>query len=150
MIKQHQLYRHEPHNGIYGDCLRTALACLFDLPAHEVPHFYQHQVEREGYVAHVQVGMWLAERGMAQVISHWDGEFHSLDWVLGMQRVNNPDAYYMLGGTSPRGFNHGVIGRGGRIEWDPHPDGTGLVAPLNTGFWEITYFVPLSLMAVSP
>jgi hypothetical protein len=94
MKPQKQLFRHEPHNGIYGDC-------------------------------------------------------HTLEELLRYQGATNPDAYYLMGGCSPRGTNHTVICLGGGLEWDPHPDGGFLVGPLDHGFWEITYFVPLALTKVA-
>lgn len=36
-----------------------------------------------------------------------------------------PDVW-ILGGMSPRGFTHAVLGDAGGVLWDPHPDRTGL------------------------
>src|SRR5690606_6329025 len=36
-----QLLGHDPDNGIYGDCMRTSIAALLDLPPQEVPHFFE-------------------------------------------------------------------------------------------------------------
>ena len=38
MTPQNQLHKHDPANGVYGDCGRTAIACLLDL--HPSPHFW--------------------------------------------------------------------------------------------------------------
>lgn len=39
MIPQHQAFRHDPDNGVYGDCARTAFATLLGVPRDDVPHF---------------------------------------------------------------------------------------------------------------
>ena len=39
MRPQQQKFKHDPANGSYGDCFRTALACILDLDRDEVPHF---------------------------------------------------------------------------------------------------------------
>lgn len=40
MTPYKQLYGHNPDQGIFGDCFRTALGCLLNLPPEKVPHFY--------------------------------------------------------------------------------------------------------------
>ena len=40
MTPQTQLNKHDPANGVYGDCGRTVIACLLDLHPSEVPHFW--------------------------------------------------------------------------------------------------------------
>lgn len=38
---QYQMFRHDPENGIMGDCYRTAVACVLDKPIHVVPHSHE-------------------------------------------------------------------------------------------------------------
>ncbi|CBA14749.1 hypothetical protein XALC_0204 [Xanthomonas albilineans GPE PC73] len=59
--------------------------------------------------------------------------------------IRNPDIRYLLCGMSPRGTNHTVIACGGGYDWDPHPDGGFLVGPLTSGYYEITFLLPLSM-----
>lgn len=33
-----QLYRHDPANGVYGDCWRACIASVLELPIEDVPH----------------------------------------------------------------------------------------------------------------
>ncbi len=37
MLQHRQLFLHEPERRSFGDCHRTALACLLNLPPEEVP-----------------------------------------------------------------------------------------------------------------
>ena len=38
MTPHKQLNRHRPEEGVFGDCYRTAIACLLDLRPQDVPH----------------------------------------------------------------------------------------------------------------
>lgn len=145
MKPQKQLFRHEPQNNIIGDCHRAALASVLDLPIHKVPHFAQLEQETPGYTFWGGVREFLASRGLVAVDHYWDGAVFALADLLRWQGSINPSAYYLLGGTSPRGFPHTVVGLGGEIVLDPHSDNTGLSAPLENGFWHTTYFVPMAL-----
>jgi hypothetical protein len=149
MIPQKQLFRHEPHNNIIGDCHRAALASLLNLQILEVPHFAQLELERPGYDFWGGVRQFLTERGLAAVDHYWDGALFALDDLLNWQEAINPNVYYLLGGLSPRGFPHTVIGLGGEIVLDPHPDNTGVNSPLENGYWHTTYMVPLELTQVA-
>ena len=39
MTPYKQLNHHDPDNGIIGDCYRTAIACLLDLPPDALPNY---------------------------------------------------------------------------------------------------------------
>ena len=134
MRRQKQLYRHEPFKGIHGDCHRTALACLLDIPVEECPHFIGEAVERQEWMARgtlleplnwqVAQEEWLNERGYttADIVFDGDGGCR-LEDIFGFMQARNPHTYYLLGGRSPRGTNHTVVCCGAGFEWDPHPDG---------------------------
>lgn len=143
MIRRHQLFRHEPHNEIFGDCHRTAIACLLDLEPWEVPHFVQLDKTRPGYRWEDGQAEFLAHRGLFAVDIFFDGA--SLEGVFGFMQSRNPKAYYLLGGMSPRGTDHTVICCGGGFDWDPHPEGGFLTGPMSHGFFEITFLLPLAM-----
>jgi len=143
MIQRHQLFRHEPHNEIYGDCQRTAVACLLDIEPHRVPHFVQNHYTRPGYDWQAAMEDFLNQHGYTFTDVQLNGEA-TLEDVL-QTRTFFPDHYYILAGKSPRGTNHVVIGLGTRIAWDPHPDGGGLIGPLDYGVWEMTFIQPLAM-----
>ncbi len=148
MIRHRQLYRHDPDNGIYGDCHRTAIACLLDLKPQDVPHFYELKVEAlqrgEEYEWRAEVERFLNGKGYTQADITYSS---NLDDLFRYMDLLNPRTLYLLGGTSPREFNHTVICRGGGFEWDPHPDSDFVNGPLDNGIFEITFLLPLSMVA---
>jgi hypothetical protein len=147
MIKRHQLFRHEPHNEIYGDCHRTAIACLLDKEPWEVPHFVGelYTTSRTDYVVDLEVDKWLEQFGLFQAHIHFNGEV-GLDAIFQYMRMWNPYTFYIMGGTSPRGTPHSVICRGGGFYWDPHPEGGFLPRPYtDDGLYQLTFLLPLSM-----
>lgn len=160
MKKHKQLIRHNPDKDEYGDCHRTALACLLDLDdPRAAPHFIGtfEQLKKRGtnFAWHEAQERWLNDLGYTTVdIVFGDGgedkSRELLDGVFKFMGNRNPRAYYLLGGTSPRGTNHIVVCCGNGFEWDPHPDGGFLVGPMDHGFYEVTFILPLSMKAKTP
>ena len=62
MTPHKQLIKHDPENGQWGDCGRTAIACLLDLHPSDVPHFWEGP-ERADRDPETECRKWLAERG---------------------------------------------------------------------------------------
>lgn len=120
MTPYKQLFLHDPDNDLIGDCHRTAIGCLLDLPPKEVPHFAVGENSIE------EAKKWLESKGYCLVMFPMD---LPIDQILYNQEFYNPNTYYMLTGTSPRGTAHVVICCGGAIVHDPHPEGGGLVGP---------------------
>ncbi len=68
MKVQKQLFRHKPAEGIYGDCHRTAIACVLDMDAKDVPHFMDGKAfSGEAENAHDRAEAWLNARGIATI-----------------------------------------------------------------------------------
>lgn len=140
--------------GQYGDCHRTALACLLDLESPEdAPHFIG-EYERlkasdpdTDYCWQAEQEKWLNSLGYTTVDVSYNGEA-KLEDVFSYMQARNPEALYLLGGTSPRGTNHSVICHGGGFYHDPHPDGGFVQEPMDNGFWEITFILPLLMKEV--
>ena len=61
-----QLYRHDPENGVWGDCYRTAWACLLDLEPEDVPHFCEGFTDDGAATA--KLDAWLRERGLCRYV----------------------------------------------------------------------------------
>lgn len=144
MIERKQLLRHEPHNEIYGDCNRTAIACLLDKEPWEVPHFAQLWATTPGYDWKAGQREWLRFWGFGLVTFVYPND---LDSMFAFMRDWNPRLNYLLSGTSPRGFSHTVICSGGGFRWDPSPHGGFLVGPLDSGFYELEILVPISQLS---
>lgn len=131
-----QMYRHEPHNEIFGDCYRTCLACLLHLESWQVPHFAQIEWTDPACASMDTIAeAWLGERGLAQVVTHYNAV--ELKELLRYMGNMNPDIYYILSGKSPRGTDHSVIACGGAIVHDPCPDGGGLTGSMSNGTYEV-------------
>lgn len=146
MIRRKQLFRHQPHLDLLGDCHRTAIACLLDKEPWEVPHFYQKELTTPRYDPEKEIAKFLATHGLMGIDIHFNGEA-GLEGVFGYMDMWNPDVYYILGGVSPRGTNHSVICRGGGFEWDPAKDGGFLVGPLDNNYFRLTFFTSLAMRA---
>lgn len=141
MIKRKQLFRHDPANGVYGDCHRTAIGCLLDLEPDQVPHFGSDYTDSDAF--HRRETEWLASQGWCAVSCAWQA---SLKVVLRGQEIMNPGVYYLLGGKSRTGCGHTVIGCGGEIVWDPSLDDSGIIAPFDVdGLYWVTWLVPIAM-----
>lgn len=131
-----QEFRHDPENGIHGDCGRAVIASLLGLPLSAVPHEHR---EMTGAEFNASIDAFLKSRGVTRI---WLG-FHAesveqaADWAS--QWSNG--MHFVLMGTSPRGTNHVVIGHEGKIVHDPHPDGGDLVGPTDNGLYYVEWLV---------
>lgn len=147
MIPQKQLYRHDPENGVYGDCHRTAIACLLDFPVEEVPHWFEGipadtpEDERCEMALKLEVE-WLASHGLRLINIAYPGEL-SLEEVLQCQQYQNPGIRYLLGGTSVNRCGHTVICLGKSIVHDPSLDAEGdghtIAGPMDDGLWWVSF-----------
>lgn len=155
-MKQHiQTTRHDADADEYGDCHRTALACLLDLnDPREAPHFIgtHEALKKRGEEFDWQGAQeqWLNGLGYttADVVFGDGGEdrdLTGLHGLLGFMQARNPHVLYLLSGVSPRGTNHVVVCHGGGFYHDPHPDGGFLVGPMDHGYYEVTLLLPLSM-----
>lgn len=136
MTPQYQTIAHDPGNGRYGDCHRAALASVLDLPMEDVPHICDGMPLPDEFV--LREREFLRSQGLAPISVPYGGE--DVEEVLRCVGALNPGLYFLIGGKSPRGFDHTVVGFNGRIAHDPHPDGGGVVGPMSDGYIWITYF----------
>ena len=89
--------------GIPGDCMRTAVASLLELPPEAVPHFAL--FERDWFSA---FSLWMTNHQLALSPQGDESEPH------------------LALGLSPRGVQHIVIWANGECIHDPHPSRAGL------------------------
>lgn len=106
-------------DGRPGDCWKTCIASLLDVPLDEVPHF----LELEG-----EDGWWV---GTQMFIKKHLGQDTELRWWLSLEEVPKDikvPGYLIAAGDSPRGdFQHAVIASvAGDTVHDPHPSRAGL------------------------
>jgi hypothetical protein len=130
-----QRFRHNPEEGVCGDCYRTAIACIMDKEPEEVPHFYP-SPDTTSEQFNDLVDNYLKTQGLIRFISWYTC---SLDEVLASVGGNNPNCYWILSGTSPRNTEHAVVCLGGNIIHDPalNSDSIPFVGPCANGSWQV-------------
>ena len=141
MTPHKQLFLHDPDNGVWGDCYRTAFACLLDIEPERVPHFCHEGVPAE--IANGLLGEWLKRRRLTYFQVLYPGEYGLKEILTTMENVN-PDVYYILGGKSKSGVAHVVICCNDEIVHDPSRNNNGIVGP-DEGYYWITVLIPIRL-----
>ncbi|RUW39153.1 hypothetical protein EN739_24440 [Mesorhizobium sp. M2A.F.Ca.ET.017.03.2.1] len=133
---QKQLFRHAPDKGIFGDCYRTAVACILDLDPDQVPHVHRLITGAEqGEI----IDRFLAEIGVTRLSIPFT--------VEGVQAALDSAALWSKGlpclfsGTSRNGTGHVVVAHGGKIICDPSQDDSGIVGPMDDGFYWVEWLV---------
>lgn len=139
MRPQTQAFRHDPANGVHGDCYRTALAVLLGKDRDEVPHFLHDGCDALDF--NDRIAEYLATLDM----QHFSIPLQADDAKAAMVYLSacSPDVPCILSGMSPRGTCHAVVVLNGSMVCDPHPDGGGLVAPCTDGYFWIELATPL-------
>ena len=133
---------HTPKEGIIGDCFRCCIASLLDLYADQVPHFCDYDWKDTSGRWFTDLNKWLAPRGLSYIeMPVADGGSDSVAKWLSAVIPFGFDAYHILGGKSPRGFDHAVVARNGAIIHDPHPSRAGLVGPQSDGAYMLGLLV---------
>lgn len=138
MTPRKQTFIHRPEAGVFGDCARTCLAALLEVPNEEVPHFLWDNPS--GDVFNLRVDIWLALQGLTRVIFTFPKEA-TFDDLMHYLAHMNPDVYVSLVGQSSLGCNHIVLTLNGKIVMDP--SGNGIVGPADDGFWYIETYQPI-------
>ena len=105
MIPHTQTIFVDDPRGIPGDCMRTAVAALLDLPTEAVPHFALFSEPGAWFDAFT---LWLKGRG------------------LGISPRATPDVECLALGMSPRGVEHIVVMGPNGLVHDPHPSRDGI------------------------
>ena len=119
--------------GLVGNCWQTAVACILDIDPDVMPsQMVLDRCERQpdGSVKRVGPGYNNAlqaylqrHHGLAYVELHMPVEAYSYLSISG---------YHLMTGTTVRsaemdGMRHVVVGRDGKVVWDPHPSRAGLL-----------------------
>lgn len=140
MRPQKQKNRHNPAEGLIGDCHRTCVAMILDLDREEVPNWAEAAGD-DGALFRRLSEDWLRAYGYATVHIPFTDTWKSVGNY--MLRVN-PGVYYILGGESRSGVNHSVVAVNDIIAFDPSLSDAGIVAPCNDGYYWVTVFVPIA------
>lgn len=145
-----QLNAHKPAEGLYGDCFRTCIGCLLDMPPEDVPHFFDGANEENNGSQWQALGEWLAGRNLAiatfPVAAAGDDVpataiiKHICEW--------NKDISMLLFGKSKTGVDHVVIIRNGEIFHDPSFLNNSVVGPASNGVYTVALLIPLAMTKV--
>ena len=115
-----------------GECVRAGYASLLGLPLEAVPRF-----DPEANAATGGVPQQFRERQFLRGLGLLLVEVSSGDDdrpLPGEVLASAPPVFHPMTGLSPRGFSHRVVGHGGRVVHDPHPDRTGILYCNIVGF----------------
>lgn len=112
-IKQTKIHKVDPDGAIIerGNCYAACWASLLEVPLEEVPAFEDLPDDGSWWIETIK---WLKDKGL--VLHYFPSD------------EAPTDTYVMACGPSPRGpWGHGVIYLDGKLVFDPHPSGEGLV-----------------------
>ena len=138
MTPYKQVYRHDPENGIYGDCQRTVVGCLLNIEPEKIPHWLDLGADPDAYDNwRANMDAWLAGCGLGYVSIPYDSSNHSQESILTNFGLHNPGINHIFVGKSRTGVSHCVIARDGEIVHDPSLDNVGIVGPCDDGFYAI-------------
>ncbi len=137
MRRQKQRFAHNPAQGSFGDCLRTAIACVLDLDRDEVPHFNDGSSDTEK--CGERANAWLASHELVLIAVPYPGEMPMAE-LLAQQEILNPGIHFLLSGMSRTGVNHCVVATSKGIDWDPSLADAGIIGPCDDGNWWLDFF----------
>ena len=110
--------------GKRGNCLSAVFASLMELELNEVPHFFENIKEGEQdvrkalHIFNREVKNFLYSKGYFFL----ELEASNLEEIIPQMR-----GFFIVGGKSPRGYNHAVIYTSEGLAHDPHPEGGGVI-----------------------
>lgn len=133
--EQHQRYTdttaayHEGADVVPGDCWRTVLACLLEVPRDDVPHF-AHLYPAEGTLEWWDASVaWVRTTRPGWTLGCWRRPEHGWGSIYSPEAAVFAPDRVILTGPSPRGaWNHSVLvyEATGELAHDPFPGGTGV------------------------
>jgi hypothetical protein len=138
------MFKHDPANGIYGDCWRTVIACLLDKPVDTIQH--EHKPYDGGEQTAIVRG-YLQGLGLDLfTIAYEIKTLEDVQSVMDIMQANNPRVYYMMSGMSRTGVNHVVICKGDKIVHDTSLTNSGIIGPQDNGQLLIEIIVGLGAL----
>ena len=150
MTPYKQLFPYDPKNGMIGDCYRTAIGCLLDMPPQDVPHFigdvttYDEETDTcETGDALPAIQAWLRLRGLCVISIGFNCE--EVQHVLDVLQSQNTIGWYcLLGGKSSNGTDHVVVCKDGYIVHDPSLTDSGIVGKESDGYFWVLFLCGVS------
>ena len=119
--------KHDPDNGIYGNCQQLCVAAILELPLSEVPHFLADGDAGDEW--RIKQDNWFRSRGEAYIVISFAEDPRPF------MALNNPNIYYILGIKSPIA-DHSVVALNDKIVYDPNGYYQEEIEPCSDGyFW---------------
>lgn len=131
-----QMFQHAPEEGIYGDCFRTAVACVVECDPADLPH--EHRA-MSGDDQGAAIDAWLQARGVIRIGIPFVAE--DVAEALRTCAAWSKGLPYLFVGRSRNDANHVVIGLGDAIAHDPSQNDSGIVGPTDLGFYFCEWLV---------
>ena len=130
------------NGGQNGDCFRCCIASILELPARNVPHFYQN-VANGGYTTPEEdrrVVAWFQALHMSYFETGYKQNFYSMMQFMGDL---TPDLTYVLSGGTADHFAHSVVCRGNQIIHNPASETIAdpLPRPCADGYYRVGIIV---------
>lgn len=110
--------------GKRGNCLSAVFASLMELELNEVPYFFENikegdeDVRKALHTFNRDVKNFLYSKGYFFL----ELEPSNLEEIIPQMR-----GFFIVGGKSPRSYNHAVIYTSEGLAHDPHPEGGGVI-----------------------
>lgn len=127
--------------GIKGNCFAACLASLFETPLEGIPDFHEAPEGADADTVNAcwykNMRAWLNSRGFGHIILTFTDATQWQSLCL--------DGYHIVSGKSGRDVGnllHATVWHNGKMVHDPHPDQTGILAPM-----EIDLIYPLDAAA---
>ncbi len=144
MIEQKQLHLHRPEQNQYGDCWRTCIACILNVPPNNIPHYYE-QLWKEGenisQEVHAATNEFLADAGYG--VQYIEIPVQCDEEQLRVYISHYFKDMYVIVGCNSKNGGHSVIMKGYDYMWDPAIDNSGCVGPMEDGYYWIGFLVDL-------
>lgn len=148
MMEIYQSLKHDPKNGVWGNCHSACLASLLELTEEEVPHFYHNSQPagtKSGDQCRDEVNEWLAQRNLYEAVFNYTSP---LEEVQNYMEVMNPGVYYILGGMSTNNSGHSIICRDGKVVHNPST--ADIIAPFPNEWGGPAYYCVSILIPLRP
>lgn len=142
-----QTLKHDPANGVNGNCQQTVFACLLGLDIADVPHFGEgldFSNREHDIVFHNRYQEFLDIYDLREFTVAYNSEVMSLDDVLRCTSTNNPNIPLIIGVQARPGVNHSVIAYNGKIVHDPLGKVLDTYGPLDIGVWSVSVLVNIN------
>lgn len=132
-----QLFGTDEEKNIYGDCWRTCIACILDIPPEGIPHFCADDKSFGDAIDEAREWLKQFDYNM-QTTMYGDAPFEDFMSDIHYSFV---DTFIILGVGTTR-ENHAVIAYNGAVIHDPSIGQTNITGSMTNGHYSIQVIAP--------